>query len=204
MAMQDFPGFLGLTSQGVIAIHAAGGRIPRSTAATSRCAPLATLSRRLNNPVRSVHLARRLDLVDAVVTETAIARLAMPDAADLLVDDKRPDAAELRQEALALRSRLDQLAVDFADGAITNTQLRTATERLRGRLRAVEASQAAIVPPTRPCLRCGRGGRAGSLGSPQSRGATGGGGDTDDRHHLPAGKGGRFDAEHVRIEWKTG
>lgn len=153
---------------------------------------------------RTSHLARRLDLVDAVVTNAAIARLARPDAADLLVDDNRPDAAELRQEALALRSRLDQLALDFADGAITNTQLTTGTERLRGRLKAVEGSQTDMSRPhvlasvvdvedVRAAWdRLSLGERRAVVNTLMTITI------------LPAGKGGRFNPEHLRIEWKTG
>lgn len=151
---------------------------------------------------RTSHLARRLDLVDEVVTEIVIGRLAMPDAIGLLIDDNRPDAEELRQEALGLRSRLDQLAVVFADGAITTVQLRTATERLRSRLKAVEARQADTSRPQVLAALVGvQDVRAAwdqlSLGERRAVIDT-----LMTVTILPAGKGIRFRPEHVRIDWR--
>lgn len=152
---------------------------------------------------RTSHLARRLDLVDELVTETVIARLALPDALELLVDDNRPDAEGLRQEALGLRSRLDQLAVDFADGAITSSQLRTASERLRGRLKAVEAGQAdASRPHVLATVAGAQDVRAawGRLSLGERRAVI----DTlMTVRILPAGKGVRFSPEHVEITWRS-
>lgn len=88
------------------------------------------------------HVARDADPVDALVVEAVVKRMARPDAARLLVDDDAPDSDALRKEARNLRSRLDTLAVDFADGSLTAAQLRTATERLRSKLDAVETAQA--------------------------------------------------------------
>jgi site-specific DNA recombinase len=48
-------------------------------------------------------------------------------------------AAELREQEAALRSRLDLLAADFADGVLTSSQLRTATNRIKRRLADVES-----------------------------------------------------------------
>ena len=42
-----------------------------------------------------------------------------------------------------MRVRLDTLAVDFADGTLTDSQLRAATTRLKGKLADVEARLAA-------------------------------------------------------------
>jgi hypothetical protein len=90
----------------------------------------------------SGHLARRAEPVEQLVSEVVIARLSQPDARDLLVDDERPDVDALRTEAMALRLRLDQLATEFADGVLTASQLRTATDRTRSNLAAVEAQMA--------------------------------------------------------------
>jgi hypothetical protein len=76
------------------------------------------------------------------VSEVVVARLSRDDAAELLTDDKQPDIEALRSEAAALRARLDQLATDWADGAMTSSQLRTATSRLKSKLAAVEARMA--------------------------------------------------------------
>jgi DNA invertase Pin-like site-specific DNA recombinase len=97
------------------------------------------------NPVRvyrcrdHAHLARRADFCDWRVSERVIARLSRDDARDLLIDDDREDLAALRSEADVLRMRLDQLADGFADGALTASQLRSGTERLRARLGDIEA-----------------------------------------------------------------
>jgi hypothetical protein len=68
--------------------------------------------------------------------------LSQPDTRALLTDQRHPDIAQLRDRALALRQRLDSLAVDFADGTLTGSQLRTATARVRQNLTAVEAEMA--------------------------------------------------------------
>jgi len=88
------------------------------------------------------HVARRAESVDDLVSRIVVERLSRPDAAALLIDDDAPDAEAMRTEAQALRSRLDTLAIEFADGSLTAGQLRTATGRLRDRLAAVEAVQA--------------------------------------------------------------
>jgi site-specific DNA recombinase len=89
------------------------------------------------------HVTRAGDPVDALVSGVVVRVLSSPDAAALLVDRDAPDAAELNGEAVALRARLDGLAVSWADGALTDSQLRTMTERLRQRLGEVEARMTA-------------------------------------------------------------
>ena len=71
-----------------------------------------------------------------------VERLSRPDAVGLLADENRPIVGEMREEAVALRTRLDALAVEFADGTLTSSQLRAATERLREKLADVEARMA--------------------------------------------------------------
>jgi DNA invertase Pin-like site-specific DNA recombinase len=85
------------------------------------------------------HLSRVADWCDWRVSERVIARLSRDDARDLLIDDDREDLADLRAEQSTLRMRLDQLAEAFSDGALTASQLRAGTGRLRGRLSDVEA-----------------------------------------------------------------
>jgi hypothetical protein len=74
----------------------------------------------------------------STTTYRVIARLSR-DARDLLIDDDRADLADLRAEQSTLRMRLDQLAEQFADGALSASQLRAGSERLRARLADVEA-----------------------------------------------------------------
>lgn len=89
------------------------------------------------------HVCRRADPVDDYIEQIVIDRLSRPDAAGLLIDQDLPDLETLRREAIIIRSRLDTLATGFADGDLTASQLRTATNRLRGKLAEVEARMAA-------------------------------------------------------------
>lgn len=88
------------------------------------------------------HLSRAGQLVDDFVTAHVIARLSRPDARELLLD-KGPDTTGLHAEALTLRGRLDALAAEFADGELTASQLRVATERIKAKLAAVESQMVA-------------------------------------------------------------
>lgn len=88
------------------------------------------------------HIGRSAVPVEGYVSAVVVARLQRPDARVLLEDSDRPDVDELRARAVALRGRLDSLAVDFADGSLTPSQLRTATERIRTQLTATEAELA--------------------------------------------------------------
>jgi site-specific DNA recombinase len=87
---------------------------------------------------RHHHLSRAGEPVDGLVTRVVLALLSRPDAAAVFADSAAPDTADLATEAMTLRARLDALAVEFADGSLTASQLRAATERLRARLADVE------------------------------------------------------------------
>lgn len=86
------------------------------------------------------HFARMAEPVEEFVDSLIAARLNMPDAVELIRAPEVPK--DLEAEAAALRSRLESLAVEFADGDLTAAQLRVATERIRDRLTKVEASMA--------------------------------------------------------------
>jgi DNA invertase Pin-like site-specific DNA recombinase len=89
------------------------------------------------------HLARLADPIDFAVEEYAAARLSRPDAVELLVDADRPDAEDLRANAVALRARIKALAEEFAeDDDAEPAEFRTATRRLKERLAEVEARMA--------------------------------------------------------------
>lgn len=91
------------------------------------------------------HVARRADLVDDLVVSTALAILKRnPDVGRQ--DDH--EGKELLAQAAALRARLDTLATEFADGVLTGQQLRTATERTRSNLEAVEGRLARAAEGT--------------------------------------------------------
>jgi site-specific DNA recombinase len=148
------------------------------------------------------HLSRAGQPVDELVARVVVAILSRPDAAALLVDRAAPDTADLNVEALALRARLDGLATDWADGALTDFQLRTMTERLRARLGDVESRMA--VSSRAPVLAGLAGARdAGKLWEALPL----------DRRRavvdalisvtiLPAGRGRGFDPASVRVDPK--
>lgn len=83
------------------------------------------------------HIARRAEPVENFVAMHVVARLSQPDAW-MLTHRDAPDTAELQREAVGIRERLDALAVAFADGDLTASQLRSGTDRLRTNLEAVE------------------------------------------------------------------
>jgi hypothetical protein len=82
---------------------------------------------------------RQVAPVDDHVTELVVEWLSLPSAADILLDQNRPDLRELRLEASGLREKLDALAIDYAEGLLTRDQLRSGTERVRTRLSQVES-----------------------------------------------------------------
>lgn len=88
------------------------------------------------------HVGRKAEPIDEYVTEVALARLTAPDAADLWAAEL-PDASELMAEADTLRRRRDDLALDYADGAMTREQFRAANARVLERLGELEARIAA-------------------------------------------------------------
>ncbi|MGH6691141.1 MAG: recombinase family protein [Gammaproteobacteria bacterium] len=83
------------------------------------------------------HLSRAAEPVDELVRRLVIARLARDDAADLLVDDERPDVEALRTTAQTLRARLDALADDLG---IDERTLARRARALRAELADVEGS----------------------------------------------------------------
>jgi site-specific DNA recombinase len=88
------------------------------------------------------HFSRMADPVDEYVGLLTVEMLSGEDARSLLHDHQRPDVEALREEAAALRGRLTSVAVEFADGHLTASQLRTVTERLRHNLEAIESKMA--------------------------------------------------------------
>lgn len=85
------------------------------------------------------HVNRLAEPCDDYVTAACIARLCRPDAPLLTRSpDDGLDVAALRDEAQVVRVRLDSFAAEFADGELTASQLRVATERMRKRLAVIE------------------------------------------------------------------
>ncbi|MCU1615950.1 MAG: Recombinase [Frankiales bacterium] len=83
----------------------------------------------------SIVKAETDDLIKMIVC----ARLAQDDARELLVDRDAADVDRLSAEANTIRARMDEQAVEFADGVLTAQQLRAITERLRANLEAIES-----------------------------------------------------------------
>jgi len=117
------------------------------------------------------------------------------------------DVNALRADADVLRTRLDDLAVKFADGAVTASQLQAGTDRLRARLATLEAAIVdAVVPSPLDGIAAAADPAAvwAQLDIPRRRGVL----DTlVTVTVLPAPKGrrpdgGYFDPTTIRIEWK--
>lgn len=145
----------------------------------------------------SCYLARRQDLVDAVVEEVIVGRLSMPDAAALFTEDE--DVPVLRAEAAELRSRRDDLAGLLADGLLSASVVRQRSQELTRRISDLEDRISRVLgesPVT--ALADAEDVRAAWEAMPLR-----------DRKHvvellmtvviLPAGKGQRFTPEQVRI-----
>lgn len=152
---------------------------------------------------RTAHLARRLDLVDALVEDVLLAGLALPDALSILAPAE--DVSELAAESQDVRERLDGLGELYADGTLTKAALREATAKLRDRLEHLQ-TQIAAATGSAPV--------ADLLAADDVRAHWH---STTELHAkravidafmtvtiLPAGKGARFGDDQVRIEWKVG
>ncbi|GAB3673931.1 recombinase family protein [Saccharopolyspora sp. NPDC049426] len=91
------------------------------------------------------HNSRHADKVDAFVLTTVAERLRRDDVAELLAETgQKSRAAELRTEAHGLRKRLDSLGVEYATGALTAGQVRTATDHLESRMAEVNSELASL------------------------------------------------------------
>ncbi|MCF8603267.1 recombinase family protein [Gordonia sp. HY442] len=76
--------------------------------------------------------------VEEFVRELVAARLAMPDAAELLLaEEPDEDASALRGERAVLYARLDEIADERADGLLTGAQAKRATDRITAQLDAL-------------------------------------------------------------------
>jgi site-specific DNA recombinase len=153
------------------------------------------------------HVSRLAAPVDEYIGALVIARLSRADARDLLTapDIARPDVPALREEAMALRARLDTVAAEFADDpAITPGQLRTITTRLRDRLAEVETelADAGRVDTLSPLLDADEPGKAWDAMGTERRRAVIDTLFTEVRLLLP-GRGTRtFRPETVEVHWR--
>lgn len=80
--------------------------------------------------------------LEEYIAAVVVSRLQQPDALTMLgapaEREERDRMAELQQEALTLRARLEEAAESHADGSITIKQLETITARVQARLDEVE------------------------------------------------------------------
>ena len=84
------------------------------------------------------HFMRRGVPLDEFVERVVIARLARPDAADLLVDRDRPDVDALRAERGRLETAIRQAGDDEMDGLIDRAERVRLTRRANGRIAEID------------------------------------------------------------------
>jgi len=125
---------------GIATCGACGGVVRSGSVASNRAAGTRRTVYRCKAGGQG-HAARAAEPVDALVAAVIVERLSRPDAVDLLVGGA-PDLAGLQEQANGIRARLEGLAELYADGALTDEQLTTASQRLRRRLDDVEATMA--------------------------------------------------------------
>ena len=150
----------------------------------------------------SCYGTRRLDLVDELVMAAVVARLSRRDAAGLL--DRDIDLDDLRQRVVELRERRDGLASLLAEGLLSPVVVRPQAQRLTDQIGDLERQMEAALG-TSPLARVIDSGDVAaalkglSLLEVRKVIKT-----LMDVRILPAGKGVRFNPEHVCIEWKDG
>lgn len=90
-------------------------------------------------------VSRKAEAVDELVEAVVLARLARPDAADLLQPSDRDAVADLRARRVAIDERLDDLATGLEEGVLTLAAVRRSSERLRAEQARIDAEMAAVV-----------------------------------------------------------
>ncbi|MGW1941438.1 recombinase family protein [Streptomyces goshikiensis] len=101
------------------------------------------------------HVRVPRELADKRAGNAVLARLAFPDFLPSVLaarQEQGDDSAHLHQEAQTLRERLDGLAVAYASGAITLSQMTAGTEAIRARLDGIDEKLSGIpgLPPIDP------------------------------------------------------
>lgn len=88
------------------------------------------------------HLARRAEPIEQYVEDVIVERLSRPDALRLFAPKavQGHPARDYSADADTLRRRLDDLATDYADGAMTPQQFRIANKRVRDKLAEIESA----------------------------------------------------------------
>ncbi len=88
------------------------------------------------------HVSRRADYIDETVNAVIRARLNDPAIVDALSVDDREQVRALRDEANALRARIDSFAQSLAEGILTPRQVQAATELATAKLHRTEGELA--------------------------------------------------------------
>lgn len=143
-------------------------------------------------------VSRAMEPIDRLVEKLIKAFLASDDAKELMIDRSREDLAALRLEERTLLGRLDELAVERADGLLTARQLKVATDKITPRL---EEIQKKITHPGRKStlekLVSGAE-RWDDLGLDRRRAVIA---EIAEFTLLPAGRGAVFKPEHLAYRW---
>lgn len=102
---------------------------------------------------RHSHTRTPRDIADKRAESATLVRMAMPDflpgVLALNATSGNTDAARLHAEAKGLRERLDGLALAYADGAISLSQMTAGSEALRAKVEDVESKLTGVtgLPP---------------------------------------------------------
>jgi site-specific DNA recombinase len=99
------------------------------------------------------HVSRSQNRVDEQIVAVVLARLSMPDAAEVFFHKPSlPDDRDYGAEAEVLRVRLSDAAEDYAEGLLTREQLLAVTSRIRPEVRQLEAQIPRPAPDSRNVL----------------------------------------------------
>ncbi len=150
-------------------------------------------------------VGRSVEKVDNLVSAVVIGRLSRPDAADLLVSDDGA-ARTAREQAEAIRARLNVAADQYAEEAIDAEQLSRITAKLRPQLAESEETLRRLAAPV----------ASAALGNLVTNDAADVWTTLDVARRrqvlevlglsiriMPTRQGPGFDPESVRIEWRT-
>ncbi|QOV37654.1 recombinase family protein [Streptomyces ferrugineus] len=101
------------------------------------------------------HVRVPRELADKRAGNAVLARLVFPDFLSSILaarQEQGDDSAHLHAEAQTLRERLDGLAVAYASGAITLSQMTAGTEAIRARLDEIDEKLSGVtgLPPIDP------------------------------------------------------
>ncbi len=149
------------------------------------------------------HLSVAAEPIEELLDAVIVARLSRPDAVQLLEAD-RPDVEHLRDEAVSVRGRLDELVGLFAAGLVTASQLTAGSAALRDRLADLERrmADAVRVDVLGPFVTAEHVERAWSVADVDRRRAVVS--TLADVTLLSPGRGSRvFRPDTVRIDWKV-